>query len=41
MVTSREKKSSKTSQRVERRYGVDEDIMREKKLGKRNHGQNY
>ena len=37
MFTSKEENPSKTSERVKRRDGVDEDRIKERKLGKRNH----
>ena len=41
MFTSREKKPSKISERDKIRGGVDEDGIKERRLGKRNHEQSY
>ena len=39
MFTRRKEKPSKTSERVKIRDGVDEDRIKERKLGKKNHEQ--
>ena len=41
MVTGREEKYSETSQRVEIKYGDDEDKIREERFGNRSYGKNY
>ena len=39
MFTSREEKPVETSERIKRRNGIDENIIKERRLGKRNHEQ--
>ena len=39
MFTSREEKPAETSERIKRKNGIDEDRIKERKLGKRNHEQ--